>query len=69
MSTWLSELNAEQKLAATTTEGHIRVLAGPGTGSVSTAFVQEIKPAPNAIAKAKVFTVTLFMFFFMFFSF
>ena len=32
MSTWLSELNAEQKLAATTTEGHIRVLAGPGTG-------------------------------------
>ena len=32
MSTWLSELNSEQKLAATTTEGHIRVLAGPGTG-------------------------------------
>ena len=29
---WLNGLNPEQKLAATTSEGHIRVLAGPGTG-------------------------------------
>ncbi|MBQ1870244.1 MAG: UvrD-helicase domain-containing protein, partial [Treponema sp.] len=32
MKDFLSILNDEQKEAATTTEGHIRVLAGAGTG-------------------------------------
>ena len=32
MQPWLTGLNSEQKLAATSTEGHVRVLAGPGTG-------------------------------------
>lgn len=32
MQPWLTGLNREQKLAATSTEGHVRVLAGPGTG-------------------------------------
>ncbi|MBP5575334.1 MAG: UvrD-helicase domain-containing protein, partial [Treponema sp.] len=32
MKDFLSYLNDEQKQASTTTEGHIRVLAGAGTG-------------------------------------
>lgn len=36
MQPWLTGLNREQELAATLTEGHIRVLAGPGTGKTHT---------------------------------
>ena len=32
MQEWLNGLNPEQQQAVTTTEGHIRVVAGPGTG-------------------------------------
>lgn len=32
MQEWLNGLNPEQQQAVTTTEGHIRVIAGPGTG-------------------------------------
>ena len=36
MQAWLTGLNHEQALAATLTEGHIRVIAGPGTGKTRT---------------------------------
>ena len=36
MQPWLTGLNHEQALAATLTEGHIRVIAGPGTGKTRT---------------------------------
>ena len=36
MQAWLTGLNNEQEFACTLTEGHVRVLAGPGTGKTRT---------------------------------
>ena len=36
MQAWLTGLNNEQEYACTLTEGHVRVLAGPGTGKTRT---------------------------------
>lgn len=36
MQAWLTGLNNEQENACTLTEGHVRVLAGPGTGKTRT---------------------------------